>query len=159
MFPWLHACFGWFLVETLLNVTILLCPGTIFVLFSVHNCSVLDVWNGLLFCPAGSHSAKHTEFITQKRKKLQKLWCATTSPPFSSLPVEPVNILQLCPLSCPYSTLAFPPHAARCHFALLLQCSLSKASVICWADMLWSASSSSIFNPNFVFSLSSPKEE
>lgn len=112
---------------------------------------------GSYSCPAGSHSAKQTEFITQKRKKKPSEALILHSSIF--LP-ELLTILQLCPLSCPYPSLASPRLMQP---AATLLCSrsalLAKAVWICWADMLWSASSSSIFNLRFVFSSSSPKEE
>lgn len=93
----------------LLNLS-LLCPGTTF--FSVYISFVLDFGNGFFFCPAGSHSAKQPGFSNRKKSK-EALILHSIPSIFLSLPVEPVNILQLCHLSRPLP-----------HEVLLSPCSL-----------------------------------
>lgn len=120
-FPRLRACFAclfFFWWKMLLNVTILLCPGTIFIFIAVHNCSVLDVWNRLFFCPAGSHSAKQPGFITQKKKRKKK----DNYTSFDLL-LHPPS----CQLNQLTSSSSVPSHAfiplwpfPCCHFALLV---------------------------------------
>lgn len=80
---------------------------------------------GSYSCPAGSHSAKQTEFITQKKKPSEAL-ILHSSTFLPELVNHPPALSPLMPL--PFSGLPLP-HAACCHFALLSQRSLSKGSV------------------------------